>query len=122
MTPATLPLNIVRGLTLGPIVINCFGDVANTQPVPLNGWKAYAQVRKCPGGDLLLDLTPQVSQATTGATVGQITLTEPKEVTAALSCVGNFFWDLVLETPSGVRMGPYIEGPCPVSSIITQPA
>ncbi len=122
MTPATLELQIVRGLTLGPIVITCFGDAANTIPVPLNGWKAYAQVRRCPGGDLILDLTPQVAQATTGATVGQIIITETDEVTAALNCDGNFFWDLVLETPSGVRMGPYIEGPCPVTSIITQPA
>ena len=114
MTPATLEIKIVRGLALGPIVIKCYSDLANTIPVDLTGWTPYAQVRKAHGCPSVFDLAPTVTDT------NEVTIEHTAEQTAAIKFEGRYFWDLIFKTPAGAIIGPFAQGPVPISSIISQ--
>ncbi len=81
------------------------GDVI-VAVAPLTGWTALAMVRTNPQRHLILDLAPVI----TNATGGEITISLTDEETAAIETPGDYVWDLVLERPSGERLGPFIAG------------
>jgi hypothetical protein len=113
MTAATLNLNVARGVTLGPIQINCKDTSGN--PVNLAGWTAFAQVRLNPAGPLVADLEPTV----TNPSAGQITINLTAAQTAALT-PGAFCWDLLMERPTGEVDGPFVTGSFVVARTITR--
>lgn len=115
LTPAQLNLDLVTGLIFGPITLKA-QDV-NNNPVNLTGWEAFAQVRPKPGGTIILDLTPSITDPVNGV------ITIPKmtdEATYNLK-IGNFNWDLILEDPTGDRRGIYIQGSFNITGSITKP-
>jgi hypothetical protein len=116
MTPATLNLTIRPGLTFGPVEITCKDAAGN--PVDLTGWTAWAEVRRSQGESVILDLTPQI----TDAPAGKITLSKSREDTAGLRITGSkYFWDLILARPNGDRIGPIVAGTVQIVSTITRP-
>ncbi|HEX3817534.1 MAG TPA: hypothetical protein VHW03_04530 [Chthoniobacterales bacterium] len=118
MTPARLDLTMTRGITFGPIVINCYSDLANTVPVDLTGYTAFAQVRPNSTSTLLVfDLTPSISNAA----AGQITIPEISYTATAAKNAGNLYWDLVLQDGAGNRLGPLVKGNFVIGSAVTQP-
>lgn len=112
MTAATVNLHIARGVTLGPIQMQC--NDASGNPVNLTGWSAFAQVRLNPGAPMIADLAPVI----TNPSGGQITIAQTAAQTAAMA-PGEFSWDLLLERPTGEILGPYIAGNCVISRTIT---
>jgi hypothetical protein len=86
--------------------------------VPLAGWAAYAHVRRKPDGPLVLDLAPVIAADDAAGLVEIPHL--PWATTTALA-YGSYVWDLILETPAGVRIGPLLAGSFNVVPINTQP-
>jgi hypothetical protein len=116
MPAATLPLTLVRGADFGPVRILCRD--AQGDPVPLAGWKAYAQVRKNPDQTVIIDLDPQIAP---DDTAGEITLPAiPHPATHTLP-LGGHLWDLILEDPGGIRRPPIVEGSFSITRTITVP-
>ena len=114
MTPGAYNLKIRRG-----VAFSCtftFTEDDGTTPIALTGWVPYASVRKVPTGAVILDLAPVL----TDGAAGIVTISFTAAQTAALTA-GNFRWDLVLKNPSLERVGPYIEGLCDISTLITRP-
>lgn len=103
MTPATLNLTLYRGTTFALGFI-CKDD--NLAVINLTGWTAHAMVRTTPQRHLVLDLQPTIPVGTDGRV--SISLTD--EQTAAIETPGEFEWDLVLERPSGEKLGPFLAG------------
>lgn len=109
-----LDITIWRGLTYGPQIViakDTAGAVYN-----LTGWSVYAEVRKETPLTVLLNLNPSITNASTG----EITMEVTPAVTLALA-EAVAFWDLVLKTPSGRKLGPYIGGTAVIATAITQP-
>lgn len=116
MTPATLDLICTRGVTFGPVVILCSDDTPVV--VDLTGWTPIAHVRKKSGSALIFDLAPTV----TDGPAGEITIPAMADEDTMQLPAGSYRWDLVLERPTGERLGPYIAGRFTVANIITQPS
>lgn len=114
MIPASLNLEVYKGVTFEPVTLTMRD--ANLNSVDLTNWSVFAEVRRNCSKSLVLDLLPIVSDAANG----QITISLTDEVTANLS-EGVFYWDIILENDSGERLGPYLAGKFTISCIITQP-
>jgi len=114
MKAARLNLTIVKGITFGPLLINCKN--AAGQPVDLTDWSVFAEVRVNPKAALAFSLEPEITEAA----AGEITIGFTDEETQELPA-GHYGWDLVLERPSGERLGPYVTGKLTVAPIYTQP-
>jgi len=115
MTPATLNIEIQRGITFGPVEITC--KSADGTPFPLAGWTAASQASHKAGTAPSIDLRPTIAPDDAD---GLITLLEmvPAD-TLALSIV-RYSWDLVLIDPDGRRLPPLLGGTVTVSNINTQ--
>lgn len=112
MTPATLNLEIVRGLTFDAVKIVC--KTAGNVVVPINGWKAYAGAENAAGSYLALPVS------VTAPALGEITLaTMPPSETVRLE-LGAYTWHLVLEDNLGNRSGPYLTGTVTISELNVQ--
>jgi len=114
MTAAKLNLTIHAGITFGPVIFRCRD--ANDAPVNLTGWSAQAQGRN--KGELIIDFAPAITNAPNGeVTIAKI----PDETTEDLP-LGNFNWDLVLQspTPDLDRSGPFVSGALYIRSVQTQ--
>ena len=108
-------LEIKVGTTFGPIKFRARDK--DGAPVDLDGWAAFAEVRRKPGAALEFDLSPSITDSANG----EITIGMSDEATEALRAkAGRFQWDLVLETATGERRGPYFTGECNVTLIITE--
>jgi hypothetical protein len=92
-------------------------SVYTKRPIDLTGWTIWAYVKSTVAGALVLDLNPTVSSPTTGKVDLSMTDTE----TFALN-PGNFFWDLILQNPTGERIGPLFSGSFNVIRPVTDPA
>lgn len=114
---ATLNLAIKRGTTYGPITFTCRDSQGAV--VPLAGWAAYAQIRSAPGSpQLYLDLAPVIAA---DDSAGLITIPQlSPAITASLpSFIGE--WDLILESPDGIRLtDPILSGSVTVKNLVTQ--
>lgn len=113
MVPAELNLQVYSGTTLETIQFTMQDSDLNV--VDLTGWSVYAQVRKACGKPILIDLAPTITDAANG--VVEMGLTD--EQTEPLA-KGNYYWDLLLENPTGEVLGPYIAGEFKVLCPITQ--
>jgi hypothetical protein len=102
--------------------INTAGSGTNNlwtnRPFDLTGWKVWAWVKQTPGGTLIQDLNPQIDA---DPTLGKITMGMTDEETFGLT-TGDFFWDMIFEDPSGVRLGPLFAGSFTIAQLITEPA
>lgn len=116
ITPGSLPLKLITGITFGPVILTAKDQ--NNNPVDLTGWKVFAEVRKRPGATLYLDLQPSF----TNITGGEITIPVMTDEATYNLNPGEYNWDLILEDPLGARRGPYIRGPFEIIAIITKPA
>lgn len=106
-------LHIRRGISFGPVELECTDDAG--APIDLTGWHVWAEIRRTPETSVVADLSPLISDPTTGV----IRIRLNKAATAAIPA-GEYGWDLVLETPAGDRML-LIQGRVFVSGVITQP-
>ena len=92
---------------------------ADDNTVNLTGFTAKAEVKRVSNAEVVLDLNPSVTNASTGEiTIPGISWSDTQD----FDFVGTFNWDLVLVDNAGVRSGPYIKGPFNVSDNTTQPA
>ena len=114
MTPATLNLSIRNGITFGPVIFNC--KDAFSAPVDLTGYFVFADARKTYTDPVAFSLAPVISDPVNG----EITMTFTDEQ-AESKPAGNYGWDLVLEAPTGERLGPYVTGRVNVTDVYTQP-
>lgn len=117
MSASILNLEIVRGTTFGPIQILC--KDANGAPVPLAGWSAFAEARDSPKTPVIIDLLPVIEA---NDTAGIITLSKiPWQSTRILE-FQSIEWDLILQTPNGDRLPPFIAGKIHITNTLTQPS
>lgn len=115
MTPARYNITITRGVDYLGMVIQCYSDTACTTPVDLTGWTAYAQARDSVG-KLLRDFAPVVSDPA----VGKVMFPPIPAVQTRAMSRGSCQWDLLLQQPSGVRLGPFLAGTLTISDQPTQ--
>lgn len=115
---ATLNLTIKRGTTFGPILITCKDGAGAV--VPLAGYIAYAEARKNPSSEVVIDFAPviEADDADGLITIPAISYALTKDIP---SC--SIPWDLILESPDGTRAtDPILEGRVSINQLITQPA
>lgn len=116
MSAGTLDLTITIGATWPGAELTC--KDANGVVVPLAGWSAFAEVRKSPNGDVILDLSPAIDA---DDSAGLITIPAIAwSVTDDLPS-GGFRWDLILQDDHGVRYEPTLEGTVTIKRTTTQP-
>lgn len=98
-------LKIVRGTTFGPYQILC-KDAAGAA-VPLAGWSAEAHAREVNTGPLVIDLLPTVAvdDAAGAVVISEIASSITNEYPETL-----LVWDLILITPEGKRVPPFVSG------------
>jgi hypothetical protein len=113
MLPASLDLVIFRDVTFS-VGINCL-DINNV-PVDITGWTPYAQARDKPGGRLVIDLAPTVSNPAGGSVL--ISLTSAQ--TSALEH-GTYTWDFQMRQPNGLIIGPFLAGKFIVNDSVSNP-
>lgn len=106
MDPINLNLTLLRGSPFIPVSIFCFDAPDLSKASDITGWTAWAEVRSAPDETLILDLAPTISDPENGV----VTLPAIEEKTTALLPDGKFEWDLILQDPSGQRLGPYVRG------------
>lgn len=106
MTPGAYNLTMTRGVRFpasGAIVLQLIGG---SGPFDLTGYSAEAQVRVEPGGDVILDLEPIVTDAANG----EITLATFTDEETALYVAGVYQWDLILTSVTNEVTGRYLAG------------
>jgi hypothetical protein len=111
--PATLNLEFTRGITYGPLLIYCKNG---GNAVDITGWSVFAHVRKDSASPLALNLNPTITTAATG----EITIAFTDEQTKQFP-PGSYSWDLVMQDPSGERLGPFLAGTVTINSTMTHP-
>lgn len=111
MKPATLNLDIATGITFGPVVMTMLDD--DDLPVDLAGWSVWSQARI---HGTVLDLLPTI----TNAAAGEVTIEMSDEQTAPLT-PAKMFWDIILENPTGEKLGPYLAGTLTITATQTKP-
>lgn len=92
--------------------------VFTNRPFDLTGWTVWSWVKSTPiSGTLILDLDPQID---VDPTTGRVDFSMTDEETIVLT-VGDFFWDFILERPTGERIGPLFTGGFSIVHLITEP-
>lgn len=94
---------MTRGSTLSLFTFQFLGG---SGPFNLTGWSAQAQVRVQSGEDVILDLEPEVSDATAGI----ITTASFSDEETSLYEAGVYQWDLILINVNNEVFGPYLQG------------
>jgi len=114
---ATLDLSTSKGTT-SPVILIHAKDSGGAA-VHLAGWSAFAQVRRDPVGDLILDLVPVIDPSDSS---GLITIPAIAWSATAALPDGVYQWDLILQNPAGLRYPPILSGSYTIASINTQHA
>ncbi len=116
MTPAKLNLRLTPGTIFGPYKL--YAKDADNNPVDLTGYNTFAEVRLRPGASkVILDLHPSV----TNGPSGEITIPKISDETTFNMKFVSAKWSLILEQPSGDRVGPFIEGKFTIAGTPTHP-
>lgn len=87
-------------------------------PIPLSGYQAHLQIRDCPGGKILVDVSSAAGHITLNDQ-GEIDIDIPGELTQSLSA--NGVWDLLLIAPGGERTR-LVEGKAQLERGVTEVA
>ena len=95
---------------------------ADDNPTDLSAYTVEAKVRRSDrvGAEVILDLNPSVTNATTGEiTIPAISANDTNDI----GFTGSFRWDMVLVQAFGAeRFGPFLSGPFIISDNISQKA
>lgn len=111
--PVNIPLEMVRGLTFPGAILQCV-DPDTGDPVHLAGKTPFAEVRRGPDDDLILDLEPEVSE-----TDDTLILIPPRDINETVDVLrGLFNWALTIGTDDSNRFGPFAIGAFLVKDII----
>jgi hypothetical protein len=116
MDPARYDITLTRGATWPGFALECLD--ADGAPVDLTGWQAFAEVREDPEGPVVLSLAPFVADPEAQPGIVHFPALPPA-TTAALPA-GGFAWDLVLQSPAGVRTEPLVAGSVRIPTPITR--
>jgi hypothetical protein len=111
----TRNLVIDKGADFGPLsifVVDAAGD-----PVNLAGWAVYAHARKKPSAAIAFDLAPTIADEAGG----EIQIA-PVAATTATWAENTYRWDILLQTPAGVRLPYLANSTVTVRGMATQPA
>lgn len=115
---ATLDISVNQFTDSDPIQITCQDE--NGDVFPLAGYTAFAHVRKCLCGEVVLDLSPAIES---DDALGIITIPSINHSVSSLIKTGAYAWDLILQSDTGARLPtPIIGGRFTVSKTPTQPA
>ena len=109
-----LALTIERGRTFGQVTIVAKTSAGAVQN--LTGYAVYAEIRATPTA-VLINLAPTI----TNAAAGEIKTSEIPYATTLALAEQNAHWDLVLQAPSGARLGQLIGGGVSIITPVTQP-
>jgi hypothetical protein len=113
--PVNIPLEMIRGLTFPGLILQCVDPVTG-DPVHLAGKTPFAEVRREADDDLILDLTPEVSNVDDT----QI-LIPTKDITETANVLRGFFnWALTIGTDDTNRFGPFAVGTFSISDTIAK--
>lgn len=114
-TPFNLDLEITKGVTYGPVVFNFKNQDGTPFDLTVGGtWKIFAYGRLTRGAKNKIDLKPIITNAPAGEATVQFT---DEETNAFMA--GQYGWDMILEVPTGERIGPYFAGKLTIEEINT---
>jgi hypothetical protein len=114
-TPFSLPLTIVKGITYGPVIFQFKQEDLTPFDFTDGGvWKVFAYARRSKDAKNKIDLNPLITDAVNG----EVRISFTDEQTLAFMA-GEYGWDLVLEMPTGQRLGPYFDGKLKITEINT---
>ncbi len=99
-----LSLTMIRGCTFDVLEIQTLD--ANGDPVDLTGFTVYAEVRATPGGAVIIDLAPTITDAANG----KVTIAEIDDETTFTYTPGSYRWDFLLEETATDNMQKFLEG------------
>lgn len=123
ISPVSKDVTITRGVEIDSFIV-ILSDQDGNQ-IDLTGYTAAAQVRKAPGGSIVLDLMPTIMDPSTSlyGTTGPGRILIPGFTTAQTLAMTNskLFWDSVVIDPFGERHGPCSQGKWNIITIITEP-
>ena len=117
MADFVLNLIIKKGTTFGPVEILC--KDSEGAAFPLAGWSALAQVRKTAASAVVHNLGPVIAA---DDSAGLVTLPEIAWAVTETLPLGDYQWDLILVSPTGKRLPPFLGGAVPISRPITHTA
>lgn len=127
MSATSFNIVIVRGIT-HPSILVVFKNLVGAQ-VDLDSYNVYSQVRKKPGGSVVLDLEPVIipddqllgyPDEVLGP--GRVKLAGYTDEETFAMKNASLYWDIVLENPAGERLGPFVAGSFDIITIITEPS
>jgi len=114
-TPFNLPLTVTKGITFGPVVfLFKKPDLTPFDFTDTGTWKVFAYARRSADAKQFIDLGPLITDAVNG----EVRISFTDEQTLA-QMGGTYKWDMVLESPTGIRIGPYFAGLYKVEEIST---
>ncbi len=114
-TPYNLPLTITKGVTYGPVIFQFKNEDQTPFDLTDGGtWKVFAYARRTKDATFKIDLNPII----TDAAGGEVTVQFSDEQTNAMMG-GEYGWDMVLEVPTGERIGPYFAGTLKIKEVYT---
>ncbi len=114
-TPFNLPLTITKGVTYGPVIFQFKNEDGTPFDLSAGGtWKVFAYGRRTKDAKNYIDLNPLI----TDAAGGEVTMGFSDEQTNVMMG-GIYDWDMVLEVPTGERIGPYFAGDLKIREINT---
>ncbi len=115
VTPFDLPLTITKGVTYGPVVFHFKQEDGSPFDLTVGGtWKCLAYARRTKDAKQFIDLNPIITNAVGGEATVEFT---DEQTTAMMG--GMYGWDMILEVPTGERIGPYFSGKLSVEEINT---
>ncbi len=113
----TLDISVNQSTDSDPIVISCLDE--NGDIFPLAGYTAFAEVRKCVCGEVVLNLSPAIES---DDALGVITIPSINHGVSSLIKTGAYVWNLILQNEAGARLPePIIGGRFTVNRTPTNP-
>lgn len=116
MTPGAYNLTMTRGCRFPAVGVIDLQLIGGSGPFDLTGYSAQAQVRVEPGGDVILDLDPTVTDAVNG----HIALASFTDEETELYVADVYSWDLILTDVTNQVTGRYLAGQFYIVDKITE--
>lgn len=115
-TPFNLPLTITKGINYGPVIFNFKQEDGTPFDLSSGGvWQVFSYARKTKDAKNKIDLAPVITDAANG----EVTMGPFSDEATNAFMGGEYGWDLVLEAPTGERLGPYFAGLLRIKEINT---